>query len=161
MDWNSWLTTRRGKLLRDYADKNSSPIFGQVNPTTNSYNPSATSNVLDMAVAKDLAFPVYLTLFSALISDRLPVHIDTVCRSFFHHPPDRPNFRRTDWVNFQTHLEDHIPFDLELHNGKAIDIFVDNFYGAVLQYLTASTPKPRTRDDTRPPIPAGIKDDNS
>ena len=125
----------------------------------NLYNQSATANVLDIAVTKYVLFQVYLTWCSALNSEQLPVLIDTACRSSFPHPLDRPNFRRTDWANFQTHMEDHIPFDLELHNGKAIDIFVDNFYGAVLQYLTASTPKPRTRDDTRPPIPAGIKDE--
>ena len=34
--------------------------------------------------------------------------------STFQHPPDRPDFRRTDWTNFQTHLEDKIPFDPEL-----------------------------------------------
>jgi hypothetical protein len=77
---------------------------------------------LDIAVTKDLPFPVYLTSCSALSLDHLPVHIDTSCRSSFHHTPDRPNFRRTDCANFQTHLEDQIPFDPEFHNGMAIDI---------------------------------------
>jgi hypothetical protein len=36
VDWNSRLSTRRGKLLRDYADDNSCLIFGPVTPTTNS-----------------------------------------------------------------------------------------------------------------------------
>ena len=141
VDWNSRLTTRRGKLLRDYADGNSCLIFGPETPTTNPYNPSATHDVLDIAVTKDAPFQVYLTSCSALSSDHLPVLIDTACRSSFHHPPDRPNFRRTDWANFQTHLEDHIPFDPELHNGMAIDTCVENFSGAVLQALAASTPK--------------------
>ena len=35
VDWNSRLTTRRGKLLRDYADGNSCLIFGPETPTTN------------------------------------------------------------------------------------------------------------------------------
>ena len=43
----------------------------------------------------------------------------------------------------------------------AIDTCVENFSGAVLKALTASTPKRRPRDDTRPPIPAGIQDDTS
>jgi len=110
-------------------------------------------------VTKDLPFPVYLSSCSALSSDHLPVLIDTACRSSFHHPPDSPNFRRTNWANFQTHLEDHIPFDPELHNGMAIDTCVENFSGAVLQALAASTPKCRPRDDPRPPIPAGIQDE--
>jgi hypothetical protein len=89
----------------------------------------------------------------------LPVLIDTACRSSFHHPPDRPNFRRTDWANFQTHLEDQIPLDPELHNGMAIDTSVHNFSGAVLKALAASTPKCRPRDDPRSLIPTGIQDE--
>jgi hypothetical protein len=66
VDWNSRLTTRRGKLLRDYADGNSCLIVEPDTPTTNPYNPSATPDVLDIAVTKDLPFPVYLTSCSVL-----------------------------------------------------------------------------------------------
>jgi len=41
----------------------------------------------------------------------------------------------------------------------AIDKWVENFSGAILKALAASTLKHRTRDDPRPPIPAGIKDE--
>jgi hypothetical protein len=75
-------------------------IFAPDTPTTNPYNPFATPDVLDIAVTKDLPFPVYLTLGSALSSDHFPVLIDTKCLSSFHQPPDRPNFRRTYWANF-------------------------------------------------------------
>ena len=51
------------------------------------------------------------------------------CRSSYHNPPDRPEFRRTDWANFQTHLEELIPLDSELHNKMAIDTWFQNFSG--------------------------------
>jgi len=105
VDWNSRLNTRRGKLLRDYADENCCLILGPETPTTNPYNPSATPDVLDIVLTKDLSFPVYLTSCSALSSDHLSVLIDTACRSSFQHPSDRPDFRRTDWANFQTNLK--------------------------------------------------------
>jgi hypothetical protein len=57
----------------------------------------------------------------------------------------------------QTVAEDQIPFDLELHNGMAIDTCVEESSGAVLKALAASTPKCRLRDDPRPPILAGIR----
>jgi hypothetical protein len=41
----------------------------------------------------------------------------------------------------------------------AIDACVENFTGAVLKILAASTPKCRPRADPRPPIPAGIQDE--
>jgi hypothetical protein len=159
VDWNSWLTTRRGKLLCDYADENSCLIYGLDTPTTNPYNSSATPDVLDIVITRHLSSPVYLTSCSALSSDHLPVLIDTTCRSSFLHPPDSPDFRRTDWANFQTNLEDQIPSNLELHNGMAIDTCVENFSGAVLNALAASTPKCRPHANPRPPIPAGIQDE--
>jgi len=133
VDWNSRLNTRREKLLRDYADENSCQIFGPDTPTTNPFNPSATPDVLDIVIAKDFPFPVYLTSCSALGSDHLPVLIDTACRSSFQHPPDHADFRCTDWAKFQPHLEDQIPLDPELHNRMAIDTCIENFSGAVLR----------------------------
>jgi hypothetical protein len=103
VEWNLRLTTRRGHLLRNYANGNSCLIFGPDTPTTNPYNLLAIPDVLDIVITKNLTSPVYLTSCSALSSDHLLVLIDTTCRSSFQHPPD---FRRTDRVNFQTHLED-------------------------------------------------------
>jgi hypothetical protein len=152
-EWNSRLTKKRGKFLRDYADGNSCLIFGPITPTTNPYNASASPNFLDIVITRNLTSPVYLTSCCALSSDHLPVLIDTTCRSSFL-PPHRPDFRRTDWANFQTHLEDQIPSDPELHSGMAIDACVGEFSGVVLKALAASTPKCRPRADPRPPIPA-------
>jgi hypothetical protein len=58
VDWKSRLNTRRGKLLRDYADKNSCLIFGPVSPTTKLRNPSATPDVLDIVKTKNFTSPV-------------------------------------------------------------------------------------------------------
>jgi len=91
--------------------------------------------------------------------DHLLVLIDTACRSSFHHPPDRSDFRRTDWANFQTLLEELIPFDPELYNEMAIDTCVENVSGAVLKSPAASTPRRRQRDDPRPPMPDSIQDE--
>jgi hypothetical protein len=54
VDWNSGLTTVRGKLLRDYADRHSSLIHGTDSTTTVPYNPSAIPGVLDIAITKIL-----------------------------------------------------------------------------------------------------------
>jgi len=75
--WNSRLSTRRGKLPRDYADGKSCMIFGPDTSTTNPYNPLATPDVLDIVITKNLTSPVYLTSCSAL-SDHLPVLMGTV-----------------------------------------------------------------------------------
>ena len=56
VDWNSLLNTRRGKLLCDYAEKISCLIFEPDTPTTNPYKPSASPDVLDIAVTKDVPF---------------------------------------------------------------------------------------------------------
>jgi len=102
---------------------------------------------------------VYRTSCSALSTDNLPVLIDTACRSSFQHTLIRPELWRTDWANFQTHLEDKIPFNPELYNKIAIDTCVEKFSGSVLKALANWTPEFRPRDDPRPPIPAGIEDE--
>ena len=84
---------------------------------------------------------MHLTSYSALSLDHLPLLIDTACRPSFQYTPDLTDFRSTDWEKFQTHLEDQIPFDPELHNGMAIDTCVENASGVVLKALAASTPK--------------------
>ena len=89
-------------------------------PTTNLLNPSATPDVLDIVITMKLSSSVYLTSKYTLSSDHFLVVTDTACRSSFQHKTYRPDFRRTDWAKFQTHLEDQIPFNLELHNELAI-----------------------------------------
>ena len=101
VDWYSRLSTTRGKLLRNHADSNSFLIFGPESPTTNPYNPSATPDILDIVITRDLHFPIDLNSCSALTSDHLPVLIDTRCRPSFHCLPDRLDARLTDWANFQ------------------------------------------------------------
>ena len=86
VDWNSRLSTRRGKLCV-YADENTCLIFGPDTPTTHPYNSSATPDVSDIT-AKHLPCPVYLTSCTALSLDHLPVIIDIMCLSSFLHPPD-------------------------------------------------------------------------
>ena len=139
-----------GRVYWTAGDRNKRSPFG---PTRFIYNPSATPDVLDIVITKKLSFLVYLTSCSALSLDHLPVLVGTSCRSSFHHQPDRP-----DWANFQTHLEELIPFDPELHNEMAIDTCVENFSGAVMMALAASTPKRRPRDDPWPPIPTSVQD---
>jgi len=121
VDWNSRQNTRRGKLLREYADGNSCLIFGNRHPNHQTIQPLVTPDVLDIVITKKLSFTVHLISSSALSSDQLPVLIDTSCRSSLLNPPDRPDFTRTDWASFQTQLEKLIPFDSELHNEMAIN----------------------------------------
>jgi len=156
-DWNSRQCTRWGKFLGDSADENSCLIFARDSQITRPNNLSATPAVSDIVITKNIPFLVYLTSCCALSSDNLPVLIGTACRSSFHHPTERPYLRRTDWANLQTHLQDLIPIDLELHNEMAIDTCVENFSGAVLKALVAYTAKCRPCEYLRPSMTAGIQ----
>jgi hypothetical protein len=156
---NSRLTILRGKLLRDYADRHSCLIHETDSPTTVPYNPSASPDVLDIAVTENLPTPVYLTACSALSSDHLPVLIDTRCRSSFLNLLDRPDFRRTDWSKFHACLDNNIPFNSETADEASIDTCVENLTNAISGALELSTPKSRPRADPRPPIPARIRDE--
>ena len=53
VDWNSRLTTTRGRLLRDYVDKTSCLIYGPNTPTTIPYNPSCHTRCLRHRLNKE------------------------------------------------------------------------------------------------------------
>jgi hypothetical protein len=154
VDWNSWLTTVRGKLLRDYADRHSCLIHGPDSNITVPYNPSVTPDVLDIAVTKNLPTPVQITACSALSSDHLHILIDTRCRSSFLNMPDRSHFKRTDWPTFQACLNNNIPFNPETADEAGIDTCVESLTSAIGGALEASAPKSQPRADPRLPIPA-------
>jgi hypothetical protein len=60
-------------------------MFGLDTPTSNTYNPLATPDDLDLVIRKKIIFLVYLTSCTALSSEHLPVLIDTTCRLPFQH----------------------------------------------------------------------------
>jgi endonuclease/exonuclease/phosphatase family metal-dependent hydrolase len=159
VDWNSRLTTTRGRLLRDYADRKSCLIYGPDSPTSIPCNPSAIPDVLDIVLTKNIVTPVSLTLCSALSSDHLPVLIDTMCRSSFLTLPDRPDFKRADWTRFQECLEEKLPSNPEIRGKEAVDRCVGELSSAILSDIEVATPKSRPRSDPRPPLPATIQDE--
>jgi hypothetical protein len=158
VEWNSRIITRRGRLLRDYADRNSCLIYGPSTPTTLAYNPTAAPDVVDIVIAKNLVLPLHLTTCSALSSDHLPVLKDRQCRSSFPVPPDRLNPRKTDWPKLQTCLEVGLPSSPDLTNEVAIDACFKELYSAISKALTDYTLKCRPRADPRPQISAYIHD---
>ena len=159
VEWNYRLITKRGRLLSGYAVKNSYLIYGPNTPTAVPYNPSATPNVLDIAISKDLVSPVYLTTCFVLSSDHIPILIDKPCRSPFLTPPDRPDMRRIDSPNFQACLEAGHPSNPDLPNEVAIDTCVKELSSAISKALTDYTPKCCPRAETQPSLPVHIQDE--
>ena len=151
VEWNSRLTTIRGRLLRDYADKNSFRIYGPNTSTTVRYSPSATLDVLDIVITKDLVSQVYQTICSALSSDNLHILIDRHCRSSFLSPTDRPDLR-TDCPKFRACLEVGLPSKPDLRNEVAIDACVKQPSSTISKALTDSAPNCRPRGVPRPPF---------
>ena len=87
--------------------------LGQDTPTTVSCNSSATPDVLDILLTKNLVTPVYLTTCSTLSSEHLPILIDTQCRSTYLNLLDQPDFRRTNWAEF------HACVGIDVHSTQA------------------------------------------
>jgi len=143
----------------DYANKNSYLIYGMNTPTTIPYNPSTIPDVHDIAITKDLVTPVSLNTCSAPSLDHVPVLIDTWCRSSFLSPPERLDFRRTDWSKFQACLEAELPSNPDLLNEMAIDACVKELSSLILKVLTDSTPMCRPHDDPQPPLTAHTQDE--
>jgi hypothetical protein len=156
VDLNSRLTTVTGKLLRGYADRHSCLIHVPDSPTTVPYIPSATTDVLDIAVTRNLQNPVHLTACSAHSSYHLQIPIDTRSRSSLVNLPDRPDFKRTDCSMFQACLDNNIPYNPETE--AEIDTCIESLTSAICGAFEASASKSLLRADPQPPIPARIQD---
>ena len=101
---------------------------------------------------------MYLPSCSALTSGHFPVLVDTACRSPFHQPPHRPEFRRTDWANFET-LSKILFHSIRnckprWQSTRALRTLPAPFW-RIWRHLIPSF----TAWRPRPPIPAGIQDE--
>ena len=131
MPGNARLITKIG---RPYAEKKSCQLYEPDVPSTVPYNHFATPDVLDIAVAKDLVFPVYLTTCSALSSDHLPIPVDTQCRSSFLSLTEHPDLR-TDLSKYQACLEAGLPSNPGIPNEVVFDACVKELSSAISKKL--------------------------
>jgi hypothetical protein len=140
-EWNSRLTTARGSLLRDNADRNSCFIYWPTSPTPAPYTHKATSDVLDIVVVKDFVLPVHLTVCTAFSSDHLPILTDTSCRSSFHNLQESSDFTRMDWAAFQACLEHRLPGNLVVVDDEAIEKCLEELTNIINEATAASAPR--------------------
>ena len=94
-----------------FASKPAKILSAYISPVPNTvpYNPSATSDVPDIIITKDIVSLLYQTTYSALCSDHLLKLVDKQCRSSSLNSPGRPEFRRTDRPKFQASIEAGLP----------------------------------------------------
>jgi hypothetical protein len=96
-DWNSTLSTDRGKLLRD--NTTDSPPWSTVRtlqPGCPTHN--ATPAVLHIVAVNYFVPSVHLTVSFVLSPDHLPVLMKTICPSFFLNLLECPDITRINWV---------------------------------------------------------------
>ena len=89
VDWNTWLSTRRGKLLREYADENSCLIFGPDTqpPTHTTPPPIPVSWTSWLRVAHPLSTHRFALISGALTGPYNYAHIrPTGCTVSIHSP---------------------------------------------------------------------------
>ena len=157
LDCNSRLITKRRRRLRDYANDYSCLIYG---PDTNNHYPhsSATPNVLENVLTKDLVTPMYLTTCSAHSSDHLLILTKENIDHSFLISRTTPISEGPTASN-SIRLEARIPSTTKLRNRVEIATCVEEVSSAIIEALEASAPKSRPRDNPRPLIPARIQDD--
>jgi hypothetical protein len=154
-DWNCRLTTSRGSLLCDYANRNSSLVYGTDSPTTNPYNSNATPNVLDIVIVKDFVLPVHLTVCQALSSDH---HLSSPTQYVEHlFTTHRTTPTSREWTG-PASLEAGLPGNPAVNDKEGINKFFEKVTSAIKAALAASAPRSRLCADWRPPLLAGIHD---
>jgi hypothetical protein len=153
-DWNYRLTTARGSLLYDYANRNSCLVYGPDSPTTNPYASNATPHVLDIVIVKDFVLPVHLTV--AMRSGRITYSSTRSAEHFFKNHQTIPTSRERTGPYFRLASKLDCPGNPAINNEEEIGKCVEKMTSAI---LAVSTPKRRPYADRRPPPPAGIQNE--
>jgi hypothetical protein len=111
-------------------------------------NANTTAGVLYVVVVKNFNLPVHPTVCSALISDHLPVLMDTSCRSSVQNLPDRPDFMRMDRAASEACLKNRFQCDPIVIDEEVMDKCVEGLTSDIGFQASASclpvAPSPRS-----------------
>lgn len=111
--------------------------YGPGNPAMVLYLFSATTNVLDILVTKDLVLPAHLSaVHSTWIS------CETLHVSCLQHVLGHADFKQMDRATFQAGLEDTI-----LDNPAAFDKHIEELASTILEFTSASIHKCVCQDE--------------
>ena len=156
--WGDRVTTRKGTLLKKWADTDAIRFRANVIPTVSPSFPSANS-FLDYCVIDDrmnipdlindkIATKEYNSYHKALIFTLNPnSHITTVNPALKY----RHMFKKTIWGKFKNHLDNtynsNVPYDSNLTNDE-IDTYIGDIDDKILIAIEKVVPKYRPQDNT-------------
>lgn len=119
--WNCHSTCHRGVSLHGLITTNHFSLHAPNTPTRISNRRNQVHSIIDLAVSKNLNYPVTVTVINDLSSDHLPVafKIDLV------NPVSAPPSASINWQKYTTYLNDN-PIDFpEIQTTQDIDNAVD------------------------------------
>lgn len=133
--WNSRMSNKNGRILRNYADTNHLAIIGPDEPT-HYHHAGFLPDVLDILIAKNINIPMDLATVSELNSDHNPVIVH------INNPTDRDTNeqrKKTDWPKFTQQLNDTIKCNHKITNAHDLENAVDSLTTCITSAIATAT----------------------
>lgn len=137
INWNSSISTARGKLLEDHATQHNYNIIAPNLPTHFPYN-NGRPDVLDIAVLNTTLVPLHIESISALTSDHNPVIL------ILDHSPistaiKRNMYKDINWNAYRGYLDNSIPGNVKLETREELDVAVEMYINTVKFAMKTAT----------------------
>lgn len=135
-NWNSIVTNARGRALHTMSRRMGFTVAGPKEPT---HYAKGRGDVLDIAILKDVTTSFELETVVELSSDHNPVimRLGDECDAI--QPVTRYNYRKTDWLMFQTELANQVDTS-PITTPAELDDAVSHLTTAILAARDSSTP---------------------
>ena len=139
-DWNSRITTSRGRQLARHAENNNYEIFGPTEPTYYPYSPSYKPDVLDIVLKRSSAHILNMHTIAELNSDHEPVIME-VDTNIQHNMFQVKCITRTNWALFRLLLKETIPHETEnnIETEQELDEVINTFTNTIIQQKKVAT----------------------
>jgi hypothetical protein len=130
------------KSLHDYGKENFCLTYGPGNPAMVLYLFSATTNVLDILVTKDLVLLIHLSAIHSIWISCETLHV-----SCLQHVLGHADFKQMDRATFQAGVEDTIQDNPAAPDKTAFDKHIEELASTIVEFTSASIHKCVCQDE--------------
>nr|CAD7196590.1 unnamed protein product [Timema douglasi] len=147
--WNSRLTNRQGRILEEHASDAEYNVLAPESPTYYPANHLHRPDVLDIIMTNLKTTNETLTVLQELDSDHNPIlcewDVDTEHKNNWR----KPNIKTTNWMKFNTELQENIPRNLVIESQEDVNAAIDVLTMTIQETYRVNTKTSQKQQDIR------------
>nr|CAD7403431.1 unnamed protein product [Timema poppensis] len=147
--WNSRLTNRQGRILEEHASDAEYNVLAPESPTYYPANYLHRPDVLDIIMTNLKITNETLTVLQELDSDHNPILCEWVVDTEHKNNWRKPTIKTTNWVKFNTELQENIPRNLVIETQEDVDAAIDVLTMTIQETYRVNTKTSQKHQDIR------------